>query len=257
MKTMLVYSIIRIVTSYYAHNFMTRPITVVPILGLVLGDLQTGLILGAELELIYMGITTVGGSIPSDVFLGGTLTCAFVIGAGVPLEGALALAVAIGVVAALFTLAVRLFLVGAYIPFFEKYAAQGNDKAFFRLGIWGHFISHLPFAVLVYVAVYLGADAVTAFMNSLPEFITLGLSVAAGMMPAVGIAMLANMLWSTKMSIYFIFGFAVTVYLKISMVGLIFIAAFITLVVVYQQMDLRNGLKSVRGSAGEEDDLFG
>lgn len=258
LKVALVYLVDSLITRYYSHSFMNRPITIVPVIGLVLGDLQTGLILGAELELLFMGITTIGGSLPSDVTLGGTLTAAFVIGAGVTMDAAMAMAVAIGVVSALWTLAVRIILTGGLIPFFERFAAEGKTRAFFQLGIWGNLLGVIPSVILVYVAVALGADAVSATVNSLPEWLTLGLGVGAGMMPAVGISMLANMLWSTKMSIYFIFGFAMTAYLGLSMVGMIFVAAFITLVVVYQQMDLRNGLKSVQGGGNDgEDDLFG
>jgi PTS system mannose-specific IIC component/fructoselysine and glucoselysine-specific PTS system IIC component len=45
---------------------LTRPIIVGPIAGLILGDLKTGIILGASLESIFMGISYIGGSVASD-----------------------------------------------------------------------------------------------------------------------------------------------------------------------------------------------
>ena len=45
---------------------INRPIVVAPIAGLVLGDLHTGIIMGAALESIFMGISAIGGSIPAD-----------------------------------------------------------------------------------------------------------------------------------------------------------------------------------------------
>ena len=53
-----------------------RPIVLCPLVGLVLGDLQSGLAIGASLELLFMGITNIGGSIPSDVFIAGTIVTA-------------------------------------------------------------------------------------------------------------------------------------------------------------------------------------
>lgn len=69
---------------------------VCPILGLILGDAATGLALGASLELLFMGITNIGGSIPSDVFLAGTIVTALCIGTGLDYETAVVLAAAIG-----------------------------------------------------------------------------------------------------------------------------------------------------------------
>ncbi|MDY4025619.1 MAG: PTS sugar transporter subunit IIC, partial [Enterococcus avium] len=41
-----------------------RPITIGPLVGLVLGDLQTGVTIGASLELLFMGAISVGAYIP-------------------------------------------------------------------------------------------------------------------------------------------------------------------------------------------------
>ena len=253
----LVYFIFSEVSAFYAHNFITRPITVCPVLGMVLGDVTTGLMLGANLELLFMGITNIGGSIPSDVFLAGTIVTALVVGSGLDMESAIVLATAIGVVAAIWSLTVRIVFQGALVTIFEKYAAAGNDKAYNRLAIIGNALNPVFSTLLVFAAIALGADALTALMASIPEFITRGLQVAAGMMPAIGLGLLMNMLWSTKASIYFFFGFAATVYLNINMTFMVVIAIFITLMQVYNELDLRDRLKAVSSSAGEEDDLFG
>ena len=45
--------------------------------GLVLGDVKNGIIIGAQLELIWMGIAGIGASTPPDVVTGGILGTAF------------------------------------------------------------------------------------------------------------------------------------------------------------------------------------
>ena len=51
----------------YMHCYMgstmhNRPIIVATLVGLVLGDLQTGIIVGATLELVFMGAFPIGAS---------------------------------------------------------------------------------------------------------------------------------------------------------------------------------------------------
>ena len=48
-------------------SYLQRPIVLGPLVGLVLGDLETGLVIGANLELLFMGAISVGAYIPPDV----------------------------------------------------------------------------------------------------------------------------------------------------------------------------------------------
>ena len=56
-----------------------RPIVLCPLVGLVLGDLQSGLAIGASLELLFMGSISIGAYVPPDETIGGVLACAFAI----------------------------------------------------------------------------------------------------------------------------------------------------------------------------------
>ncbi|MDL2226025.1 PTS sugar transporter subunit IIC [Eubacteriales bacterium OttesenSCG-928-M02] len=250
----LVYYIFYLLNSLYAHAFITRPIVVCPILGMVLGKPDVGLAVGAQLEAIFMGITNIGGSIPSDVFIAGTVVCAVVCLTGVDIEVGMSLATIVGVVGAMLSLSVRLFITGSLVQVWDNLAAAGKDKAYVTSAVIYTFILPLVNTIVIYVAVAAGATQLENFLNSIPEFIRTGMSVAAGMMPAVGICLLMNMLWSGKYAIYFIFGFALTVYTGLNMTAMVFIALFITVVQVFTQMDIRAIAASSGG--GGEDDLF-
>ena len=76
-----------------------RPITIGPLVGLVLGDLQTGVTIGASLELLFMGAISVGAYIPPDVLIGGILATAFAIKSGRGYESAVTLAMPIALIA--------------------------------------------------------------------------------------------------------------------------------------------------------------
>ena len=48
-----------------------RPIVLCPLVGIVLGDLQSGLAIGASLELLFMGSISIGAYVPPDECIGG------------------------------------------------------------------------------------------------------------------------------------------------------------------------------------------
>lgn len=83
------------------NSMVQRPIVMGPLVGLVLGDLQTGLLVGATLELAFMGNVTIGAALPPEITAGGILGTAFAITSGSGADVALALALPIATVALL------------------------------------------------------------------------------------------------------------------------------------------------------------
>ena len=49
-----------------ANGMADRPIFVGPVIGLLLGDITTGVLIGAALEVIYLGVVNVGGAQSTD-----------------------------------------------------------------------------------------------------------------------------------------------------------------------------------------------
>lgn len=80
-------------------SMVMRPLVVAPMVGLVLGDLPTGLVVGASLELVFMGAMQIGAAVPPDVIVGAGLGTAFAIISGKGTETALALALPISILA--------------------------------------------------------------------------------------------------------------------------------------------------------------
>jgi mannose/fructose/N-acetylgalactosamine-specific phosphotransferase system component IIC len=44
-----------------------RPLVSGIIIGIILGDVQTGIIMGAAIQMLYIGLVTPGGTMPTDV----------------------------------------------------------------------------------------------------------------------------------------------------------------------------------------------
>lgn len=67
---------------FFGMVMLSRPIVVAPLTGLLLGDVQTGLLVGASLESIFMGVVNVGISSTAEPALAAGLATAFTIQMG-------------------------------------------------------------------------------------------------------------------------------------------------------------------------------
>ena len=105
-----------------------RPLVMGTLTGLVLGDLQTGIITGASLEVIFLGITSIGGALPSDSFTGSIFGTAFAILSGEGIEVAMALAVPISLLATTITTVVNIGF-AAMMPQVDKYNEEGKTNS--------------------------------------------------------------------------------------------------------------------------------
>ena len=63
----------------FGTSLLSRPLVMGTLTGIVLGDVQTGVTLGATLELAFMGAFSIGASIPPEMISGTVLGTAFTI----------------------------------------------------------------------------------------------------------------------------------------------------------------------------------
>lgn len=70
-----------------------RPLVSGMIIGIILGDVQTGIIMGAAIQMLYIGLVTPGGTMPADVNFAAWIGIPLAMVAGAGKEYALALAV--------------------------------------------------------------------------------------------------------------------------------------------------------------------
>ena len=65
---------------WFGYTFTTQPIIVAPLVGLVLGDMQAGIICGATYRaFIFLGAVNIGGIVPSDATSGAAIGTSFTI----------------------------------------------------------------------------------------------------------------------------------------------------------------------------------
>ena len=70
-----------------------RPLIVSTLVGLALGDLEKGLIVGASLELMSLGLVNIGAAAPPDMNMASIIATSFAILSNANAEAALTIAI--------------------------------------------------------------------------------------------------------------------------------------------------------------------
>lgn len=215
----------------FGTSLINRPIFLGAMTGLIVGDVQQGIIMGGTLELAFIGAVSIGAYIPPDMVSGTILGTAFAIHAGAGPETALALSYPIAAAhQAVSTLGspIGLWLMHKG----DQYAEQGDVKKFER-GFWlTGFIPKLIFLPIVPLAFYYGADAVVAVLEMLPDFIESGINIAGGIIPALGFAMLAQMIMNKKVVVFFFLGYFMIQYFQITTTGVAIFSVILAIVLI-------------------------
>lgn len=229
-------------------TMLGRPIVIGPLLGLLLGDIQTGLLVGASLETIFMGVVNIGGASSAEPGLATALATAFAIQMGAGVEVAIPIAVPLGIIGLQIKTLLYVGVVGPFAIKFDKLAADGNETGIAKLhfGLW--FLQWFLYALIPFFAILFGSEATQRVLEQIPEVIVHGLSIAGSLLPAVGMAMLLKILWDSKLFVYFLLGFVLLAYFKVPMIAIAVIAVIIAVVTVGRDLDLKKIQDKLRGS---------
>lgn len=214
----------------FAQVMTDQPIVVGPLIGLMLGDLKTGLILGAMLEATFIGAVNVGGAISLNPSVGTVLATAYAIVAGGSTKEAVALAVPLGLLGGMLEIGMN-SLCALFGNSWDKAADEGNEKKLVALhwGVW--FFKMFIISLVIFLVVLIGIKPVAAGVKALPAFVENGLALTGGLLPAVGFAMLLSMVWESKLCVWYFFGFVLVEYLNLPLLaagvlGLVFVVTF-------------------------------
>lgn len=213
-------------------QMLRRPLLIAPVVGLIMGNLQAGLMIGATLEVMWMGVGNVGAYSAPDMISGTCIGTALGIASG-GTEVAVALAVPTSILAQQLLVIYKTGIV-ALNPIAEKAAESGDFSKIFRLNYIPMVIAFLIRAVPTFIAIYLGAGVIDTIVAALPANIMGGLKVAGFVIPSVGIGLLMlMMIKKAELWTFLIAGFALAVYLNLSVLPITLIALPIALIYDY------------------------
>lgn len=197
-----------------------RPLIACTLIGLVLGDLKTGIILGGTLELLALGWMNVGAAMAPDAALASVVAAILVIVGKQSIGAGIALAIPIAVAGQVLTIFVRTITV-FFQHLADKYAQDANFKGIEMCHILALSLQALRVAIpAVLVAAVAGTGTVNAMLAAIPEVVTRGLQISGGFIVVVGYAMVINMMEAKYLMIFFFAGFLIAVFTNFTLVGL-------------------------------------
>lgn len=195
--------------------FLFRPIIVAPIVGAILGDVKTGLMAGGLVELAFAGITPVGGVVPPNAIMAAVMTVVLAKTTGQSVQAAFALAYPFGLLMQ-YVNTLECTVYSGFNRKADKYAAKGDIGGLNKLCGIGIVINSLLYGLVCFLSVYAMQGAMKSLVDIMPAFLTNGLSVAGGLIPAVGFAMLLRVMLKPKYVPYLLAGFLFATFIQIS-----------------------------------------
>ena len=213
-----------------------QPLIGATLVGLVLGDIPTGLAVGAATEV------SVGAAVPPDMVLGSIVASAFACLTGAGVETAMTIAIPIAVLGQLFGIVFR-SIIAALTHVSDQAIEEGKFKKATNMHIVvGTTLYSLMYFIPIFAAVFLGTDAVKAVVELIPAWLSTGLNVSAQILTAFGLALLISMMLSKGMEGFLFLGFLLSAYLHLSVTAVSLFAVVLAVIL--------SGIKFGRGGAG-------
>jgi len=235
----------------FGQPMIDQPLGVGLVAGIIFGDVTTGIIIGAALQAIFIGSVNVGGATSAEPVSGTVMAICFVTKMGMEQGPAITLGVAVAIFANIIYSLIFNVLMSFWAPVIDWAADSGEGKNVFIAHFGGALVMNLAMAIPTFLGVFVGAEPVANLVNVIPAAVTNGFNAAAGLLPAVGMALLLRMLWDNKIAIYFLLGFVLFEYLGMPMIAVAAVGAVILVVTALRDLetiDLKNKIKSLRES---------
>lgn len=244
------------------YYILGRPLVTGLVLGLVFGDVTAGVLCGLAVQGVFIASMHTGGTSSSEI------TYAAYGGIGLAMATtkdpaiAVTLSILIGQTFGLIFYNLRM----AGFSYFNRKAedaCKNLDKRGLLMNqvVYPQIVTGLVRIVPVWAAIYLGQGAVESLLNGMPTIVTSVISVLGGVLPALGIAMLMNMLIKEKTAIIlFLFGYALAAFAGLSTVAILLIAAAVAYVLYQSSTSAGSAVSKAQiveaEGVFEDEDLF-
>lgn len=190
--------------------------------GMILGNSEIGLTVGATLQLMSLGMAHYGGATIPDYFSASILGTAYAIISGMGAEYGIGLAIPVALLLTQLDILARMS---------HSFCQYGMDKAIDEMNsgkmlawhIFGACTWVLSRALPVFIGLVFGETVITFINSFIPAWLMSGLKAAGQILPALGIAILLRYLPLKQGLAYFIIGFVLIAYFG-SMISILGVA---------------------------------
>ncbi|MBQ1478151.1 MAG: PTS sugar transporter subunit IIC [Erysipelotrichaceae bacterium] len=204
------------------------------LVGCILGDPLKGAMVGGSINLLFLGLVSAGGSMPSDQKIAGIMGAAMAITGGLTTEQAIALAVPIGLIGTV-TWTTRLTVNSVFVRLHERLIDEHKYNLLWipqllLPALLGFLIAGVP----CMLAVYFGANYIQGLMDIMSGKVLTIINIIAGLMPTVGIAITLSFLFKGEFRPFLFLGFILAVkfgmdLLTLGLIGLCLAVIYVAL----------------------------
>lgn len=180
--------------------------------GLIYGKPVEGIIIGAAINVAFLGWNSTGGANPSDLYSAGLLGTAIAIQGDISTQQAVVIAISLGVIG---NYAWILFMsLNSVIPSLQDKCAERGEikKLIFLQAIPSQFVVVLVRAIPAFLAAYYGPPIIEGLLATIPAWGVAGFNAVGKVLPALGIAMLLKYMGRKDLLVFFGVGFAISAF---------------------------------------------
>lgn len=193
--------------------------------GLIMGDVQTGFAVGITVELMFLAVIFVGTAVPPNPTISTAIATGIAILAGGGTDIAVATALPVSFIGQVAETVQNSVINVFFMHRVERAAEKLDTKGIVANNlIFPMAVNALLYGLPTFLAIYFGAAYVQGIIDAIPDKIITGLSVGGNMIGAVGFALLLNSIKAKKFWPFCMLGFFMASYLGINMVGIALLA---------------------------------
>lgn len=200
--------------TYVGFFTFNRPLVAGFITGIILGQPLEGALIGAGINVIYLGFISAGGAQMGDPSFAGYVGTALALVSNLDVATAMAISVPLGTIATVLWIA-KMTVNSFFVHWADKEVEKGNIK---RLA----FINVFPPQILLFLVsfipatlvVFYGPDAVSGMLRVMSPSVLHVFTVIGAMLPALGIAMNLKLIGNSFTMPFFVLGVILSVYFK-------------------------------------------
>jgi len=158
-----------------------QPIVTGMLIGLILGDVTTGLIVGGTYQLMTIGNMPIGGAQPPNAGVGGIMAATLAISLNLDPNAAVAMAIPFSLLGQ-YGVTLIFTIMSPLMSKCDQYAAEANPKGIEQINYLAMCLLGLIFGVVVTLFFVGGATMGQAVVDAIPAWLSGGLSAAGGTM---------------------------------------------------------------------------
>ncbi|MCH3669225.1 PTS mannose/fructose/sorbose transporter subunit IIC, partial [Enterococcus faecium] len=199
-----------------------QPLVACTLIGLVTGNLEAGIVLGGTLQMIALGWANIGAAVAPDAALASVASAIILVLGGQGVKGvpsAIAIAVPLAVAGLFLTMIVRTIAV-PIVHLMDAAAEEGNIRKVEMWHIIAVCLQGVRIAVPAAALLFIPAQTVQSFLESMPAWLTDGMAIGGGMVVAVGYALVINMMATKEVWPFFVIGFVVAAISQLTLIAL-------------------------------------